>query len=276
MTYWINGNQCDHLPVNDRAVQFGDGCFTTIRVEQGLPALLPLHIKRLQKGVEKLSMPALDWSQLETHMKQIVERCESGVLKVILSRGAGGRGYGFDDTMKPTQILSLSSYPKRYIAQRQEGVSLALSPISMGINPHLAGIKHLNRLEQVLIKRFIEQSGADEALVLDSNGILAECCTANIFWRKGKNVYTPDLRQCGVEGVMRQKIIELLAAKSDYNLSYVMRYPEVLAHADEVLICNSLMPVVPVSRIQAHKNQPEWQYQSRELHEYLLPECLKP
>ncbi|MDC9597863.1 aminodeoxychorismate lyase [Xenorhabdus anantnagensis] len=275
MTYWINGNQCDHLPVNDRAVQFGDGCFTTIRVEQGLPALLPLHIKRLQKGVEKLFMPALDWFQLETHIKQVVKGCESGVLKVILSRGTGGRGYSFDDTIKPTQILSLSSYPERYIAQRQKGASLVLSPIPMGINPYLAGIKHLNRLEQVLIKQFIEQSKADEALVLDSDGLLIECCTANIFWRKGKSVYTPDISQCGVEGVMRQKIIELLA-ESDYNLLCVMRYPEALAHADEVLICNSLMPVVPVDQIQAHENQPAWKYQSRELHEYLLPECLRP
>ncbi|PHM63708.1 aminodeoxychorismate lyase [Xenorhabdus ishibashii] len=274
MTYWINGNQCDHIPVNDRAVQFGDGCFTTIRVEQGLPALLPLHIKRLQKGVEKLFMPALDWFQLENHIKQVVKACGSGVLKIILSRGSGSRGYGFADTVGPTQILSLSSYPERYITQRQTGVSLTLSPIPMGINPYLAGIKHLNRLEQVLIKRFIEQSGADEALVLDSDGLLVECATANIFWRKGKNVYTPDLSQCGVEGIMRQKIIELLA-KSDYNLSCVMRYPEALAYADEVIICNSLMPVVPVNRIQAHKNQPEWKYQSRELYEYLLPECLK-
>ncbi|BET97260.1 aminodeoxychorismate lyase [Xenorhabdus taiwanensis] len=275
MTYWINGNQCDHIPVNDRAVQFGDGCFTTIRVEQGIPALLPLHIKRLQKGVEKLFMPALSWFQLENHIKQVVKGCGSGVLKVILSRGTGGRGYSFVDTITPTQILSLSPYPERYVTQRQTGVALTLSPIPMGINPYLAGIKHLNRLEQVLIKRFIEQSGADEALVLDSDGLLVECGTANIFWRKGKNVYTPDLSQCGVEGVMRQKIIELLA-KSDYSLSCVMRYPEALAYADEVIICNSLMPVLPVSRIQAHKNQPAWKYQSRELHDYLLPECLKP
>ncbi|OTA19666.1 aminodeoxychorismate lyase [Xenorhabdus beddingii] len=273
MTYWINGHQSDHLPVNDRAVQFGDGCFTTIRVEQAQPALLPFHIKRLQKGVEKLFMPAPDWTQLEHHIKQVVQGCGSGVLKVILSRGAGGRGYGIDDAIEPTKILSLSSYPEQYTALRQNGAALVLSPVSMGINPYLAGIKHLNRLEQVLIKRFIAHAKADEALVLDSDGLLVECCTANLFWRKGKNVYTPDLSQCGVEGVMRQKIIELLT-DSDYNLSCVMRYPEALAHADEVIICNSLMPVIPVNQIQAHKNQPVWKYQSRELHEYLLPECL--
>ncbi|CEE90220.1 4-amino-4-deoxychorismate lyase (aminotransferase), component of p-aminobenzoate synthase multienzyme complex [Xenorhabdus nematophila str. Anatoliense] len=274
MTYWINGNQSDHLPVNDRAVQFGDGCFTTIRIEQGQPALLSLHIRRLQKSVEKLLMPASDWTQLENHIKQVVQECESGVLKVILSRGAGNRGYSIDGAIESTEILSLNPYPEHYIVQRQKGVSLALSPISMGINPYLAGIKHLNRLEQVLIKHFIDKSKADEALVLDSDGLLVECCSANIFWRKGKNVYTPDLSQCGVDGVMRQKIIELLA-ESDYNLSCVMRYPEVLAHADEVIICNSLMPVMPVTEIQAHKNQPSWKYQSRELHEYLLPECLR-
>ncbi|CDL82010.1 aminodeoxychorismate lyase [Xenorhabdus szentirmaii] len=275
MTYWINGQQCDLLPASDRAIQFGDGFFTTIRVEQGQAALLPLHIKRLQRSVERLFMPAPDWFGLEEHIKQVVSGHESGVLKVILSRGTGGRGYGFDSTATLTQILSLSAYPEQYITLRQKGASLALSPIAMGINPHLAGIKHLNRLEQVLIKRFIGQAKVDEALVLDSDGLLVECCTANIFWRKGKQVYTPELNQCGVEGVMRQKIIELLS-ESDYNLSYIMRYPEALAHADEVIICNSLMPVIPVNQIQAHENQPAWHYQSRNLYEYLLPNCLKP
>ncbi|PHM45948.1 aminodeoxychorismate lyase [Xenorhabdus mauleonii] len=274
MTYWINGNQCDRIAVSDRAVQFGDGCFTTIRVEQEQPALLSLHIKRLQKGVEKLFMPEFDWLQLESQIKQAVKGCESGVLKVILSRGEGGRGYGTDGAVAPTHILSLNPYPEQYITQRQKGISLVLSPVSLGINPYLAGIKHLNRLEQILIKRFIETSKADDALVLDSDGLLVECSAANIFWRKGKNIYTPELTQCGVEGVMRQKIIELLS-KSDYNLSCVMRYPEALAHADEVIICNSLMPVLPINQIQAHKNQPQWQYQSRELYEYLLPGCLE-
>ncbi|MBC8944585.1 MULTISPECIES: aminodeoxychorismate lyase [Xenorhabdus] len=272
--YWINGKLHDQLSVNDRSVQFGDGCFTTIRVEQGQAALLPLHMKRLQKGVEKLFMPVVDWIQLESHIKQVVAGCESGVLKVILSRGNGGRGYSVDGIGEPNQILSLNAYPEQYRILREKGVSLGLSPVAMGINPHLAGIKHLNRLEQVLIKRFIEQAKIDEALVLDSDGLLVECCTANIFWRRGKNVYTPDLSQCGVEGVMRQQIIQILE-ESDYNLSCVMRYPEALAHADEVIICNSLMPVMAVNQILAHKNQPAWKYQSRELYEYLLPECLR-
>ncbi|PHM33459.1 aminodeoxychorismate lyase [Xenorhabdus innexi] len=271
--YWINGKPHDQLPVNDRSIQYGDGCFTTIRVEQGQAAFLPLHIKRLQKGVEKLFMPVPDWSQLENHIKQVITECESGVLKVLLSRGTGGRGYSMAGISGPNQILSLSSYPEQYYQQRKNGVALGLSPVAMGINPYLAGIKHLNRLEQVLIKRLIEQEKVDEALVLDSDGLLVECCSANIFWRRGKNIYTPDLSQCGVEGVMRQKIIQLLEG-SDYNLSCVMRYPEALAHADEVIICNSLMPIMAVNQIQAHKNQPAWKYHSRELYEYLLPECL--
>ncbi|WP_350304785.1 aminodeoxychorismate lyase [Photorhabdus viridis] len=272
--YWINGKRCDYLPVNDRSVQFGDGCFTTVKIEQGQAALLSLHIQRLQKGVERLSLPQPNWQQLENHIKQIASTTGQAVLKVILSRGAGGRGYSAQGFTQPNQILSLTPYPEKYLKQRQEGLSLVLSPIPMGINPYLAGIKHLNRLEQILIKSFIEKSNADEALVLDTDGLLIECCTANIFWRKGKDVYTPDLRGCGVEGVMREKIIQLLS-ESGYYLSCVNRYPETLAYADEVIVCNSLMPVIPVSEIQVHENQPAWKYQSRELYEYLLPECLK-
>ncbi len=272
--YWINGERSDYLPVNDRSVQFGDGCFTTAKIEQGQAALLPLHIQRLQKGVERLYLPQPDWQQLENHIKQIASTTEQGVLKVIISRGTGGRGYSAEGFTQPNQILSLSPYPDNYLKQRQKGFSLVLSPIPMGINPYLAGIKHLNRLEQVLIKSFIEKSNADEALVLDTDGLLVECGTANIFWRKGKDVYTPDLRGCGIEGVMRERIIALLS-ESDYDFSCVNCYPETLADADEVIVCNSLMPVIPVREIQVHENQPTWKYQSRELYDYLLPECLK-
>ncbi|NRN29132.1 aminodeoxychorismate lyase [Photorhabdus heterorhabditis] len=272
--HWINGELCDYLPVNDRSIQFGDGCFTTVRIEQGQAAFLPLHIKRLQKGVEKLSLPQPNWQQLESHIKQIASTSEQGVLKIILSRGTGGRGYSVQGLTQPNQILSLSPYPEHYLRLREKGLSLVLSPIPIGINPYLAGIKHLNRLEQVLIKSFIEKLNADEALVLDTNGLLVECCTANIFWRKGKDVYTPDLQSCGVEGVMRERIMQLLS-ESDYYLSCINHYPETLACADEVIVCNSLMPVIPVNEIQVHENRPAWKYQSRELYEYLLPECLK-
>ncbi len=110
----------------------------------------------------------------------------SGVLKVIISRGGGGRGYSAANCDSPTRILSASARPAHYSRWREDGVTLTLSPVRLGRNPMLAGIKHLNRLEQVLIRTHLEQTDADEALVLDSEGFITECCAANLFWRQGQ------------------------------------------------------------------------------------------
>ena len=160
-------------------------------------------------------------------------------------------------------------YPERFTlspALKTTGATLALSPVPLGRNPYLAGLKHLNRLEQVLIRSHLEQTNADEALVLDSDGWLTECCAANLFWRCGRDVYTPRLDQAGVNGIMRQFIIARLA-HSPYRVVEVNARPEALAQADEVIICNALMPVIPVQRYAA------WQWPSRELYQFLAPIC---
>ncbi|HBD5454829.1 TPA: aminodeoxychorismate lyase, partial [Escherichia coli] len=152
---------------------------------------------------------------------------------------------------------------------RNEGITLALSPVRLGRNPHLAGIKHLNRLEQVLIRSHLEQTNADEALVLDSEGWVTECCAANLFWRKGNVVYTPRLDQAGVNGIMRQFCIRLLA-QSSYQLVEVQASLEESLQADEMVICNALMPVMPVCACG------DVSFSSATLYEYLAPLCERP
>ena len=199
-------------------------------------------------------------------MGRLAQQHTDGVLKVIITRGAGGRGYSSVGCQQPTRILSVSAYPAHYTRWKEEGIALALSPVTLGRNSYLAGLKHLNRLEQVLIRSHLEQTNADEALVLDSDGWLTECCAANLFWRRGRDVYTPRLDQAGVNGIMRQFIIAQLA-HSPYRVVEVNARPEALAQADEVIICNALMPVIPVQRYAA------WQWPSRELYQFLAPLC---
>lgn len=141
---------------------------------------------------------------------------------------------------------------------------MTLSPVRLGRNPSLAGLKHLNRLEQVLIRSHLEQTDADEALVLDSDGWLTECCAANLFWRKGSDVFTPRLDRAGVNGIMRQYILAKLAPSPFRVVEATMR-PEALREADEVLVCNALMPLVPVRRW----NDKRWS--TRELYHFLAP-----
>ena len=264
--FLINGAWQETLPANDRAIQFGDGCFTTARVVNGEVQHLSAHLRRLQQGCERLYLPVTDWQCIEQEMSGLAQAHLSGVLKVILTRGAGGRGYSAAGCHQPNRILSLSSMPAFYPDWRTQGVTLATSPVRLGRNPHLAGIKHLNRLEQVLIRAQLEQTDANEALVLDSDGWVTECCAANLFWRKGKTVFTPDIRQAGVNGIMRQHILAVLKASS-WKIKEVQEPPAALNDAEEVLICNALLPVAPVREIDGQC------YPSRQLYAFLAPLC---
>lgn len=264
--FLINGTWQDSLPANDRAVQFGDGCFTTARVANGNVQMLEAHLQRLRQGCQKLAISQPDWDSLAEEMATVANATPLAVLKVILTRGAGGRGYSTAGCMQPSRIISLSAFPEFYARWRQEGIELALSPVRLGRNPALAGIKHLNRLEQVLIRAHLEQTAAHEALVLDSEGWLTECCAANLFWRKGNQVYTPYVDQAGVNGLMRQRILQLLQA-SHWHAQEVRETVDTLNDADELLICNALLPIAPV-RKAAGKT-----YASRELYDFLAPHC---
>ena len=264
--YLINGQWQTTLPANDRAVQFGDGCFTTATVRNGKINFSEQHLLRLQLACDKLLLPFTEWSKLASEMQQLAMNEQLAVLKVIISRGIGGRGYSAANCHQPTRILSLSPFPTFYADWRTQGINLALSPVCLGVNPHLAGIKHLNRLEQVLIRTHLEQTSAQEALVLDSDGWLTECCAANLFWRKGKEVYTPYLDRAGVNGTMRQRIMACLNDAS-WQVQEVRERVETLADADELIICNALMPVVPVKQAES------WRYPSRELYHFLAPLC---
>lgn len=264
--FLINGTKSETLAVNDRGVQFGDGCFTTARIVRGRVQFLVAHLERLRTTCEKLFIPYNEWALLRQEMKHLAQSQQDGVLKVMITRGAGGRGYSTAGCVNPTRILGVSPYPAHYTRWREEGISVTLSPVQLGRNPSLAGLKHLNRLEQVLIRSYLEQTDADEALVLDSDGWLTECCAANVFWRKGFDVYTPRLEQAGVNGIMRQHILTQLAP-SPFRVVETTARPEALRYADEVLVCNALMPLVPVRR---------WDdicWSARELYPFLAPLC---
>ncbi|MFD3238225.1 aminodeoxychorismate lyase [Rahnella perminowiae] len=264
---WINGVAAATLPASDRSVQFGDGCFTTARVSDGVIEFLSRHIDRLQRAASVLRIEGVDWAALEQEMVLAAGQQQEAVVKAVVTRGQGGRGYSVAGCSAPTRIVSVSAYPVHYHAWRKQGVKLALSPVTLSKAPLLAGIKHLNRLEQVMIRMHLDQTEANEALVVDTSGCLVECCAANLFWRKGNQVFTPDLSQSGVDGIMRQHLIRVLEATSPRGVHIVSEPPGTLSDADEILICNALMPVLPVNQID---NQ---YYASRRLYDFLLQNC---
>ncbi|WMY96445.1 MAG: aminodeoxychorismate lyase [Arsenophonus sp.] len=276
MICWINGEQKNHIFITDRSFQFGDGCFTTIRVVGQCPALLALHIERLKKGVKKLFLPQPNWKRLFFDINKIAKlnKKDFAVIKVVIIRRGFEQGYSTLKSNKVTVIILLTDYPMFYLEKRKAGIDVILSNIPINQNPYLAGIKHLNRLEQILIKKQIQLLNVDEAIVSDIKGILISCCASNIFWRKEKFIFTPKLNYSGVAGVMRKKVISSLS-NSHYKFFYKNQYPNVLEYSDEIVITNSLMPILPVNRIVTHMKQPICQYYSRKLFNFLLPYCLE-
>lgn len=271
--YWVNGQHQLNVNANDRAVQFGDGCFTTLVVENGIPKMLTAHIERLKQGCNALFLPNPDWISLENHIIDIAALEQSkGVIKVILSRGRGGRGYSSKGLVTPTIIVSRSSFPAHYTHQQQSGISIGVSSVLLGQNPMLAGIKHLNRLEQILVKHHLEMTEFDDVLVCDNEGYLIEANASNLFWRKGTLIFTPDLTGSGVNGIMRQEVL-LLAKQLGWNIDIVREKPETLYQADEIWLTNALMPIIPVKQVHFSDDK-RYQYTNRDYYHVVLQHCL--
>lgn len=244
--YWINGVLADQVSINDRGLSYGDGLFETIAVIDGKPHLFDQHLDRLRLGLERLKFPD---GTIDTVKKDIQALSLSGnqTLKLTVTRGLGERGYKLPATCVPTRIISLAE-SSDFAQQRQQGISVRLCQQRLGHNPILAGIKHLNRLEQVLARSEWSDSDITEGIVSDLDGNLVEGTMSNLFWVHEGVLYTPKIDQSGVKGVMRDRLIELAD-----QLSLVVvegNYPEsVLDSAEEVFICNSLIGIWPVITI---------------------------
>ncbi|MCM0147397.1 aminodeoxychorismate lyase [Photobacterium galatheae] len=247
---WMNGVETDSVSVSDRAFQYGDGCFTTVLVEQGVPRLWSQHLQRLKNTLLKLNIAAPDWSPMISKVMSVAQKYpEKGVIKILISRGTGGRGYSTAGCQQTLVMISDFVWPAHYETWQQHGIELGLCQQRLGLIPMLAGLKHLNRLEQVMLKQEIEANGWQDAVVLDINDHVVETCASNIFWRHDSTLYTPELSQAGVHGLMRAHVCEL-AKDLGYCLEFVKSPLDALLCADEVFITNALMALVPVTKIQ--------------------------
>lgn len=238
------------IHTQDRSFNYGDGLFTTMQVRGGKIQLWPLHLQRLQLGARTLGFGDIDWFALQRQAEAAVTLTQQ-VIKILISRGEGGRGYACQDVSQPRIYISSSAMPDYTMAQ-QLGVRLSTAKLQLGIQPLLAGLKHNNRLEQVLLKQELAQTDADDLLVLDQQGFITEASAANVFFYRSGNWYTPELTRAGVNGVMRQHIMQqhceplLDIAEVNWRLSE-------LANVEAMFICNALMGIVPVKSINNQK-----------------------
>ncbi|MFT4995482.1 MAG: 4-amino-4-deoxychorismate lyase [Paraglaciecola sp.] len=241
----VNGQPQTQLNIADRALQYGDGCFTTLAVRHGRAELWAEHLIRLKLSCARLHIVFSDWNALHRDVKTLIKDQTEVVLKIIISRGEGGRGYGVLGVGQPSYILSLYAMPQHYQQWQGQGIDLGHSPIKLARQPLLAGIKHLNRLEQVLIKYELEQSPYLDAVVCDTDNMMVETSAANLFWRQGPLWFTPQLLNSGVEGLMRNVVMDIFKQNA-VAIQAVSAGVSSLQQAQEVFICNSLMGVVPI------------------------------
>lgn len=249
--YWVNGVFNKKMSPNNRAFHFGDGFFTTAKLKDGKIEFLNRHMDRLFLSSQKMMFNHFNVDVLYQEMKKAAVFAKNGFIKVIISRKNENEkmcGYRCTDNGEVSRIIYAGQVPHYYSQWSKSGIKMKTCVIRLSRNSFLSGIKHLNRLEQVMIANWIHKNLIDEALVLDTEGNVVECCSANIFWRKNKQVFTPSIYYSGINGIVRQLILQLLP-----QLGYLSREiivgPDYLKNADEVFITNSLLPVVSVNKI---------------------------
>ncbi len=244
MQSWVDGLPADALSLKDRGLAYGDGLFETIAVKAGQPLLLDRHLQRLAEGCSRLAIAA-DQSLVRSELLAYAAAMGDGVLKLILTRGDSQRGYAADPAAQGRRILQgnpPAAYPSAY---GQQGIRLFPCATRLGEQPLLAGLKHLNRLEQVVARSEWQDAEHAEGLMLDISGRVIEGVFSNLFLVRDGVLRTADLSRCGVAGVMRAEL--LFQARS---LGIPTEIAEIsldqLQQADEVFVCNSVYGVWPV------------------------------
>ncbi len=246
--YWLNGESKHCIDVSDRGFQYGDGLFETIEILHGKPLFLDLHLTRLLAGCKRLLIPMPDYALLQREAENLAAQRKQAVMKLIITRGTGGRGYRQPEEIRPTRLFSLHPYPDYPESFYREGVSIRFCRHRLGLNPSLAGIKHLNRLEQVLGRAEWLNADIQEGLMLDLHGNVIEGTMSNVFYVKDRILHTPLIEQSGVAGIVRSIIIDL-AAQLPIETIKKNILPEELLQAEEMFVTNSIIGIWPVKKL---------------------------
>lgn len=236
------------VPADDRGLAYGDGLFETLRITAA--ARVPLaewHCARMADGARRLGIP-FD----EQHWWQALDELRAqgaGVGKLLLTRGSGGRGYEPPARPRPRLLRWHHPLTQRPRHHYDPGLITGAAPIRLADQPALAGIKHANRLEQVLARREAERQGWDEALVCDAAG-RPRCLTSmNLYTVVGGEIRTPPVDRCGVAGVLRSWLLENAQGIVERPVRVRPLTMAALGRADEVFASNAVAGVLPVATL---------------------------
>lgn len=255
----VNGKQGNSISIRDRGLLYGDGVFRTLRALHGKALNWPLHYEKLQHDCTALGIVCPDMALLTAELDCLLRQNPDGVVKLIVTRGlvVSGqatrrqetRGYAPPVQATPTHIWDISPLPDYPADRATLGIKVHLCKLRLSQQPRLAGIKHLNRLENVLAAAEQGDTEVSEGLLMDTSDNVIEGIRSNLFLVLRGGLITPDLSRCGVAGVQRDRVI---AWATRHNMPLDVRdvgLDEVL-HADELFVVNSLIGLWPIRELE--------------------------
>ena len=241
----VNGEISTHVSAGDRGLHYGDGIFETIMVLRGVPRFWQLHMDRLVIGCDTLGLKQTPQNVLLREVQTVSAGRQSCVAKIIITRGESGRGYAASADAVPCRVVSAHSMPAGNDQLALLGMRARICDLRLGIQPALSGIKHLNRLEQVLARAEWNDPTVQEGILLDREDHVISAISGNIFLVSGGRLLTPRMDRCGIRGVARAAILQAFKPRCEQRRIALDMLPE----ADEVFVCNAVRGVLPVSSI---------------------------
>jgi 4-amino-4-deoxychorismate lyase len=250
----INGVASEQISIHDRGLLYGDGVFRTMRVRDQQVAQWPRHYRKLQQDCSTLGLVCPEAALLQAELQQLLINTPAGVAKIIITRGVRApqsRGYAPAANPAPTRILTVAPLPAYSPDCAVRGVKLRLCQLRLSHQPGLAGVKHLNRLENVLAASEWSDADIAEGVMMDIAGSVIGGTRSNLFMVRNGELLTPDTSLCGVAGIQRDRIMEWADENSivcktgrfDLNDLFI---------ADEVFMVNNLIGLWPVRELQRH------------------------
>lgn len=249
----LDGGITETVDARDRGLAYGDGVFRTLRVSGGRPVWWREHLDKLAADCERLAIAPPDPADWHTDLEILAGHhagvLPDGVLKLVVTRGYGRRGYAYTSTTRPRRLAWFDPEP-RLDEPGTAGIAIRVCRLRLGHQPALAGVKHLNRLENVLARAEWNDPEIREGVLLDRNDQVVSGVMSNLFiWRDGC-LSTPPLDLCGVAGVARARLMRLAAASGMKVRETPLCLSDVL-DAEEVLFTNSLIRIWRAARLDA-------------------------
>ena len=246
----INGRPAAEVSVLERGLHYGDGLFETIACLNGRARLLDRHLQRLAGGCARLGIAPVDLAAIAREVREAARDADRAVVKVLLTRGpATARGYAISGDEQPTRVTLRYRWPEDDAALSEQGARVRIARIRLGENPALAGLKHCNRLEQILARREWTEPEIADSIMFSSSGALISGTMTNVFLVQGSNLVTPRVDRCGVAGVMRAVVLAAATTAGIKSEERVLDAQD-LAQAQELFLTNALTGIRPVRELE--------------------------